>query len=451
MSLNPLPKSLSAECTRAGKILNEFCIPGSAAGTDKFIPKGILSAAKGLAIITVVRAGFLVSVRAGSGLVVARLQDGSWSAPSCIGLGGIGGGFNIGGEVTNIIITLNSDQAIKSFTKGGQVTLGGSLSVAAGPMGRNAEADVAVRSPCAFYTYSRTRGLYAGMSIEGAVLAERKGANRKVYGKDVRAAALLAGKYQPPAEARPLYYALEKATGGQAGQAMHAAANAVKSFHDTGSVPMRPSRSNTANKSSRFSFRRNSGEGSSMTSTSPDRAADRAPSAKSQRPGSGIFNRARSGSNSSGGKQGTYETGFDDPVFQAPRTKSKPSASRSQAARSKPSLFGLGNKKPTPAPVKTTPKSQPKPQPKSRRTGAAVALRLMSGAEADTSNTPDWNKDSFVQALFDYAGTMDCDLDFVAGDKIKVVTQTTKRDDWWEGEFKGKMGLFPANYTVDVE
>lgn len=61
----------------------------------------------------------------------------------------------------------------------GQVALGGSLSVAAGPLGRNIEADVALRKPAAFYTYSRTRGLFVGITIEGSIMVERRGANKK--------------------------------------------------------------------------------------------------------------------------------------------------------------------------------------------------------------------------------------------------------------------------------
>jgi lipid-binding SYLF domain-containing protein len=96
---NPLPKSLRHECEKAARILNNFTIPSAERGPDSLIPSRIITGAKGLAILTVFKAGFLVSIRAGSGIVIAKLSDGSWSAPAAIGVAGLGGGFEIGAEV----------------------------------------------------------------------------------------------------------------------------------------------------------------------------------------------------------------------------------------------------------------------------------------------------------------------------------------------------------------
>ena len=81
--------------------------------------------------------------------------------------------------MTDFVILLMSRSAVEAFSKGGNLTLGGNFSIAAGPMGRNLEADVAVRSPAAIYTYSKTKGLFAGISVEGSALIERKDANKK--------------------------------------------------------------------------------------------------------------------------------------------------------------------------------------------------------------------------------------------------------------------------------
>ncbi len=81
--------------------------------------------------------------------------------------------------MTDFVIILNKRAAIEAFSKGGNLTLGGNFTVAAGPVGRNMEGDIAVRSPAAIYTYSKTKGLFAGVSIEGSYLVERKDANRK--------------------------------------------------------------------------------------------------------------------------------------------------------------------------------------------------------------------------------------------------------------------------------
>ncbi|KAG0013403.1 hypothetical protein BGZ80_011102 [Entomortierella chlamydospora] len=161
---SPLPKDLAGECKKASKILNAFIDPIAAEGIDNIIPPDILLKAKGLAIFTVVKAGFLFSGRAGSGIVVARLDDGTWSAPSAIGTGGMGFGGQIGAEITDFVIILNNKAAVKSFSTGGNVTLGGNLSVAAGPLGRNAEAaaSASMKSVAAIYSYSKTKGLFAG-------------------------------------------------------------------------------------------------------------------------------------------------------------------------------------------------------------------------------------------------------------------------------------------------
>lgn len=82
-------------------------------------------------------------------------------------------------QVTDFVIILNTRSAVEAFSKGGNLTLGGNFTIAVGPLGRNAEADVSVRSPAAIYTYSKTKGLFAGISIEGSALIERKDANKK--------------------------------------------------------------------------------------------------------------------------------------------------------------------------------------------------------------------------------------------------------------------------------
>ena len=106
---------------------------------EKSIPPEVLRNAKGVAIMTVIKAGFIVSGRAGSGVVVARLGKG-WSGPSAIGTGGAGFGFQIGAEQTEFVIVLNTREAVKAFSQGGNVQLGGDISVAAGPVGRTVEA-----------------------------------------------------------------------------------------------------------------------------------------------------------------------------------------------------------------------------------------------------------------------------------------------------------------------
>jgi len=138
--------------------------------------------------------------------VIARLPNGTWSAPSAIGTFGAGLGGQIGVEVTDFVFILNDNDAVKTFAQTGSVTLGGNVSVAAGPVGRNAEAAGAasLRSVAGIFSYSKTKGLFAGVSLEGSAIIERRDANEQLYGRRYRASELLTGAVNPPPEAAPL-------------------------------------------------------------------------------------------------------------------------------------------------------------------------------------------------------------------------------------------------------
>ncbi|XP_058407867.1 SH3 domain-containing YSC84-like protein 1 isoform X6 [Diceros bicornis minor] len=172
----------------------------------------VIAKAKGLAILSVIKAGFLVTARGGSGIVLARLPDGKWSAPSAIGIAGLGGGFEIGIEVSDLVIILNYGRAVEAFAKGGNLTLGGNFTVAVGPLGRNLEGNVSLRSSAAVFTYCKSRGLFAGISLEGSCLIERKETNRKFYCQDIRAYDILFGDTPRPAQAEDLYEILDSFT-----------------------------------------------------------------------------------------------------------------------------------------------------------------------------------------------------------------------------------------------
>ncbi|KAJ3281208.1 hypothetical protein HK104_000138 [Borealophlyctis nickersoniae] len=207
---SPLPTDLAGECKKAAKIIDQFIKPEKGKGPDQLIPPHIIANAKGVAVLSVIKAGFLFSGRAGSGLVIAKLDDGSWSAPSAIATAGMGVGGQIGAELTDFVIILNTRDAVKAFSHGGNVTLGGNLSVAAGPFGRNAEAAGTVGNFAAIYSYSKTRGLFAGVSIEGSGIVERKDANATFYHRKVSAKELLSGMIPPPPAAEDLYRALNR-------------------------------------------------------------------------------------------------------------------------------------------------------------------------------------------------------------------------------------------------
>jgi lipid-binding SYLF domain-containing protein len=140
------------------------------------IPRQVLREAKGLAILTVAKGGFIWSGKVGQGVVVARTRDG-WSGPAFIRTGGIGFGAQIGANVTEFVLVLNTPEAVQAFAREANVKLGGELSVAAGPVGRSAEAGVTPTA--AVYAYSRSQGLFAGVSLEGSVIGANAKANRR--------------------------------------------------------------------------------------------------------------------------------------------------------------------------------------------------------------------------------------------------------------------------------
>ena len=195
-------ETMQADVDQAAAIIERFeAIP------ERGIPPAVMRAARGLAILTVTKAGFIGSVRGGTGVVVARTQNG-WSGPSAIGTGGLGIGFQAGAEVSEFVIVLNTPAAVDAFARGGNVTLGGNLTIAAGPVGRSAEGGVALQA--AMYSYSRSQGLFAGISLEGTGIGTRDQINTAYYGKPVEARDILAGKVRPPVDAQRLLAVLAK-------------------------------------------------------------------------------------------------------------------------------------------------------------------------------------------------------------------------------------------------
>jgi len=168
---------------------------------EQNIPRSIMQNARGLAIIRVLKAGFVFSGKGGQGVVVARTENG-WSGPSFIGLGGAGWGLQIGVQVTDFVFVLNNDAAVRAFSRGGNFKLGGEISAAAGPVGRDLQG--AVTTTAAVYTYSRSRGLFGGITLEGAVIVSQQAANDRYYGQVAAPRPILAGTIPPPAGAQKL-------------------------------------------------------------------------------------------------------------------------------------------------------------------------------------------------------------------------------------------------------
>ncbi|KAI0314080.1 DUF500-domain-containing protein [Amylostereum chailletii] len=206
--------TLPGEAEKAAKILESFLAdPDHPESALNAIPKAVLQRARGLAVFQVLKAGFVFSGKAGSGLVIARLPDGSWSAPSCIATGGVGWGLQVGADITDFVVVLNSEEAVRAFSIGGNVTIGGNVSAAAGPIGTGGSVQASLAHPAPMFSYSKSKGLFAGLSLEGTVLIERKDANKAFYGSSIPARDILGGRVPPPEVASRLYEIIEAAEG----------------------------------------------------------------------------------------------------------------------------------------------------------------------------------------------------------------------------------------------
>jgi lipid-binding SYLF domain-containing protein len=168
------------------------------------IPPALLQDAKGVAIVPhVLKAGFLVGGRYGRGVVLLRQRDGSWSNPVFITLAGGGLGFQAGVQSTDVILVFKTTRGLDRILSGrDELTLGADIAVAAGPVGRQAEAGTDGQLEAEIYSYSRSRGLFAGVSLEGAAVRMDFAANGAYYRlPGGSATAILSGDCLPvPAE-----------------------------------------------------------------------------------------------------------------------------------------------------------------------------------------------------------------------------------------------------------
>jgi lipid-binding SYLF domain-containing protein len=152
---------------------------------ENSIPEDLMARAHGIAVIPhVVKGAFGIGGQWGKGLMSQRREDGSWSAPSYIEIGGGSFGLQIGLQATDIVLVFTDEDGIKGILKG-KVKLGADASATAGPVGRKAEVGTDVLLRSAVFAYSRSKGLFAGISLDGSVIGIDDSANRKIYGNNV--------------------------------------------------------------------------------------------------------------------------------------------------------------------------------------------------------------------------------------------------------------------------
>ncbi len=169
---------------------------------EKGIPPVLLRNAHAVAIIPgVIKGAFIVGGRHGTGVALVRGENGHWSDPIFVSITGGSVGWQVGGTSTDLVLVFKSRRGVESLLKG-KFTLGADVAVAAGPVGRNAEAATDVMLKSEILSYSRSRGLFAGLSLEGAALLVDDDADAAYYGKkELPASAILAGKVAKKAPA----------------------------------------------------------------------------------------------------------------------------------------------------------------------------------------------------------------------------------------------------------
>jgi lipid-binding SYLF domain-containing protein len=152
---------------------------------DKSIPLDLLRNAKAVAVIpNVIKAGFIFGGRHGNGVISVRSADGTWSNPSFISLTGGSVGFQAGVSATDVVLVFRTERGVDGIVNG-KFTLGADAAAAAGPVGRNAQASTDAQLKAEIYSYSRSRGLFAGVSLDGSALTIDYDANALIYGAGI--------------------------------------------------------------------------------------------------------------------------------------------------------------------------------------------------------------------------------------------------------------------------
>ncbi len=208
--------AVQAQETAAAKRLNAAAVTVKEimeAG-DKGIPQDLLDSSSCVVIVPGLKKGaFIFGGKYGRGFLTCRNENGvGWKSPASIRVEGGSFGFQIGGSETDVVMIVKSQRGAEKMMQS-RFTLGGEASVAGGPVGRNSTAMTDVQMRAEILSYSRSRGAFAGISLEGATVREDQGANRELYGRDISSKDVISTQPPIPAGAQPLLDVLSKYSG----------------------------------------------------------------------------------------------------------------------------------------------------------------------------------------------------------------------------------------------
>jgi lipid-binding SYLF domain-containing protein len=188
----------------AADVLNEIM-----AAPDKGIPQEIMDSAKCVAIVpSLKKGGFVFGAEYGKGVASCHNAEG-WSAPAPFTVAGGSWGLQIGGEAVDLIMVVMNDKGMQSLLSS-KFKLGADASAAAGPVGRHVEGETDWKLKAEVLTYSRARGIFAGLTLNGAVIEQDKDATRAFYGNDASFSAILNGTVPAPSGSEPFLAAMKK-------------------------------------------------------------------------------------------------------------------------------------------------------------------------------------------------------------------------------------------------
>ena len=177
---------------------------------DKGIPEEVLSSAKCILVVpNLIKGGFVFGGKHGRGVASCRTREG-WSAPAFVSVGGGSAGFQIGLEGVDLVMLVMNDQGFQHLLSS-KFELTGEGSVAAGPVGRHASAGTDWKMNTEMLTYSRSKGVFAGLTLEGAVVEQDNDSTRAIYGKHLEFRNILSGKVATPKSAEPFMKAVAEA------------------------------------------------------------------------------------------------------------------------------------------------------------------------------------------------------------------------------------------------
>src|ERR1700674_5325411 len=177
---------------------------------DKGIPEEVLNDAKCILVVpNLIKGGFVFGGKHGRGVASCRTAEG-WSAPAFVSVGGGSWGLQIGVEGVDLVMLVMNEQGFQHLLSS-KFELTGEGSVAAGPVGRHASAGTDWKMNTEMLTYSRSKGVFAGLTLEGAVVQEDNDSTRAIYGKDKAFRKILSGKVSTPKSAEPFMHAVAEA------------------------------------------------------------------------------------------------------------------------------------------------------------------------------------------------------------------------------------------------